>query len=88
MSTELFDIPASLSPRLAWLKNHNVRTHEFISDPGDMRTFNHLGFGRWIAYVGRSVPPHEDSDRLWSNGDTEDEALVNLAVGMKWKLWN
>ena len=53
-----------------------------------MRTFNHLGFGRWIAYVGKSVPPHEDSNRIWANGETEDDALIRLAKGMKWLLWN
>lgn len=86
--SDLFPVEITLSPRLAWLQNHNVRTHEFIADIADMRTFNHLGFGRWIAYVGKTVPPHEDSNRIWSNGDTEDDALVNLAKGMKWKLWN
>jgi len=53
-----------------------------------MDTFNHLGFGRWIAFVGKSIPPHEDSDRIWANGETEDEALARLAKGMRWRLWN
>ena len=87
-SGDWFGDVRALSPRLAWLANHNVKTHEFVSDPKDMRTFNHLGFGRWIAFVGRSVPPHEDSNRIWANGETEDEALVNLASGMGWRLWN
>lgn len=86
--TDLFQIEPTISPRLAWMKNHNVRTHEFKNDPKDERTCNHLGFGRWIAFVGKSVPPNEDSNRIWCNGETEDEALVNLAKGMKWKLWN
>jgi hypothetical protein len=85
---EIFPVEKVLSPRLAWLKNHDVRTHEFTSTPGDDRTLNHLGFGRWIAFVGKSVPPHEDSQRIWSNGETEDEALVSLAKGMGWRLWN
>ena len=84
----LFNLPVQLSPRLAWLKNHDVKTHEFTNDPTDCRTLNHLGFGRWIAFIGKTVPPHEDSNRTWVNGDTEDEALVNIAKLMGWKLWN
>lgn len=86
--TNLLNVEQQLSTRLAWMQNHCVRTHEFTSTPGDDRTFNHLGFGRWIAFVGKSIPPHEDSYRSWSNGDTEDEAIVNLAKSMGWKLWN
>lgn len=86
IESSLFDTPIQLSPRLAWLKNHNVRTHEWKNDPSDRRTFSHLGFGNWVAYVGR-FPGHED-EGCYAEGSTEDEALVNLAKGMKWKLWN
>lgn len=84
--SELFEVPEQLSPRLAWFKNHNVKTHEWRNDPSDERTFSHLGFGRWVAYVGK-FPNHED-EGCYAEGATEDEALVNLARGMNWKLWN
>lgn len=88
MSTELFPVEKILSPRLAWFLNHNVSTHEFRNDPKDELTLNHLGFGRWIAFVGKRIPAHENANRIWANGETEDEAIVNLAKGMRWKLWN
>jgi hypothetical protein len=84
--SDLFKAPKQLSPRLLWFKNHNVKTHEWLNDPKDERTFSHLGFGNWVAYVGR-MPNHED-EGIYAEGATEDEALVNLARGMKWKLWN
>lgn len=77
-----------MTARLAWAEAHNVRTHEFTEDPLELRTYNHLGFGRWIAYVGKSVPWNEDSNRIWSNGETEEKALANLAQHMGWKLWS
>ena len=77
----------SLSPRMAWLKNHDVRTHHFTEDPEKWDSYNHLGFGTWVAYVGKTVPPHEDSERVWSCADSEDDALVNLAKRMGWLLW-
>lgn len=83
---DLFKVPETLSPRLKWFKNHKVRTHEFIEDPSDPKTFNHCGFGRWLAYVGRM--PNNEDEGTWSVGDTEDAALVRLSKMMGWKLWN
>ena len=80
-------MPNPTSPRLAWLASRDIHTHEFTEEPANPRSFNHLGFGRWIAYVGKSVPAHEDSERIWANGDTEDDAIIRLAIGLKWELW-
>ena len=86
MSDLLFDVPVCESPRLRWMKNHRVKTHEFTNDPSDERTLNHLGFSRWVAHVGR-MPAHED-EGVYALGSTEDLALVSLAQGMGWRLWN
>lgn len=86
---ELFSDPLdSLSPRLAWMRNHRVKTHEFTNDPNNERTLNHVCFSRWLAFSPR-MPHHEDDDRTrWAGGETEDEAIVNFAKLMGWKLWN
>ncbi len=81
------ETPKEPNPRLAWLVSRDIRTHEFTADPEKPRTHNHLGFGRWVAFVGKSVPAHEDSVRVWSNGDTEDDAIRRLAAGLQWELW-
>jgi hypothetical protein len=84
---DLFPIGSlQLSPRLQWFKNHNVKTHEFTSTSGDEHSFSHLGFGRWVAFVGRM--PNSEDEGIYAEGDTEDQAIVNLAIGMRWKLWN
>lgn len=85
-STDWFGDVHALSPRLLWFANHRVKTHEFVEDPDRPETFNHCGFGRWLAYVGRM--PNNEDDGIWAVGDTEDEALVRLAKGMGWRLWN
>lgn len=86
MINELFQVPIQLSPRLAWFKNHNVRLHFFSNEGDDPQNYNHCSFGHWFAYVGRM--PNNEDDGIWACGETEDEALVNLSKGMKWKLWN
>lgn len=83
---DLFQIRPQLSPRLAWMKNHNVRLHEFTSDPDDVSTFNHCGFGRWLAFVGKM--PRSENDGTWACADTEDAALVGIAKLNGWLLWN
>jgi hypothetical protein len=83
---ELFKMEKHLSPRLAWMKNHRIRTHEWKQVEGDHNTFSHLGFGRWVAYVGKM--PDLEGEGNYCHGDTEDEAVVNLARANGWKNWN
>ena len=84
----LSDNRLSVNNYFAWLKNHNVGTHHFTETEGRPETYNHLGFGTWVAYVGKRIPPHEDAPGSWSCRDSEDDALVALATMMGWKLWN
>lgn len=83
MSDQLFNVPESLSPRLAWLKKHGVRLHhnpsEFPDDP-------------WCVWLPENeqvetpgIPARED---LCGFGATEEDALCELAKIHNLKLWN
>lgn len=75
----LLEVQPCLSPRLAWLKKHNVFTERLGNQ-------NHLNFSEWVAYVGK-MPATED-EGVWGSGDTEDAAIVSIAKCCGWKLWN
>lgn len=84
MNEELFQLQPTLSPRLKWIAEKQVRTHEHPqSDPP------------WSAWL-----PSQDYGPTWSgcydpsqesdvgHGDTEDEAIVALALKLSIPLWN
>ena len=68
---ELFQ-PAEMrseSPKLRWMRTHNIIT-EFLD----------AGFGcRWYAHCGEFCTQH---------GETEDEALTNLAMALGVRRWD
>lgn len=68
----LFDVPEQLSPRLAWMKKHNIRINENLVSGGDCA---------FSAYM--SGQP----DCEVSYGKTEDDALQNLCIQYGLKLW-
>lgn len=73
--SDLFNIPASKSPRLLWLEKHCITVSFVPADPIAYREF-------WNA-------KHISETRLvMAQGDTEDEALVNLAKELGIRLWN
>jgi hypothetical protein len=85
MSDQLFEVPEQLSPRRKWMLAHNVTTVysaelEDIDDP-------------WCAFVGGmdELSTHglrmEEDGRL-KYGQTENEAICELAKQQGWKLWN
>lgn len=88
----LFDVPETLSPRLAWLKKHEIKTlhRDDLSDEA----------GRWEAYVGeyqfaidetfadRESGFYPDESPFLAWGETEDDAILELAKNNGWKLWN
>lgn len=63
--SELFDLPESLSPRLRWMREHDVQTR-FESHPVTAE------WQRWIAWI-----PQRESLRGW--GATEEDAVRELA---------
>jgi len=69
MNDNLFDVPEQLSPKLQWMKAHNVTTQKHEGD-------NIANGTQWEARVPNGI------------GDTEDEAIVELAKANNWKLWN
>ena len=73
---ELFKIPETLSPRLQWMRDHDVKT---IPDAWD----SFYERERWAAYTGTIA----DMPELYY-GDTEDEAIVDLAKKNNLKLCN
>lgn len=76
---ELFDIPEQLSPRLAWMKEHDVHTYRSpCMEDGDEP---------WSAWIGdfKTTVAHNDD---YETGETEDEALVKLCKRNNLKLWN
>ena len=78
----LFPIPEQPSPRLAWIKRHEVRTEYAKGMPEPWSAWD----GELIACIeaGGSDPKIGG----YATGKTEDEALSNLAIGRGWKLWN
>ena len=85
MSDTLFDLPETKSPRLKWMDEKNVSTH-FNKDvqAGDEDEFSGEPIRPWAAFVGESRFPRPDA----GFGDTEHEAIVDLAIKKGWKLWN
>ena len=83
MNSTLFDLPECPSPRLRWMKEHEITT---LHSP-------QMEEEPWCAYVGvlsdilRECILMETDGRL-CYGDTEQEAVERLARAQGWKLWN
>lgn len=83
--TELFNLPMTLSPRLAWMKEHGIT----VLDHG-----THLKPGAECELTGKTLYRFQASMTNWSFekrygwGDTEVDALVDLAKKAEIKLWN
>lgn len=80
MTDELFEVEESLSPRLAWMQKHKIRTHH----------------APWVEEAPWSAwhPDNESEEGLPMDpeacgyGMNEDEAIVDLAKKLNIKLWN
>ena len=81
---ELFQIAETKSPRLKWLEQKHVTTKNWPGVAhGDEDEFGNEMFP-WTAFVGDVNGLHTTVGA----GDTEHEAIVDLAVKRGWKLWN
>jgi hypothetical protein len=77
MSELLFDnLPVTESPRLKWLRAHNVQTRKNPRIPDDEFP--------WEA-VDNELSLFRESHGI---GATEHDALVDLAIKRKWRMWN
>lgn len=84
MKDTLFDLPVQKSPRLLWLEAHRVTTKHWPGVSfGDEDEFGNEMFP-WTAFVGGV----DDLHIFVGAGDTEQDAIVDLAVKKGWKLWN
>ena len=83
--SELFDIPESISPRLAWIKKHQIETEEF----SDSAVKSGMVVNKWVCRTIQSTFPGS----IWApkdiaGGETEDAAIVAWAKAHGAKLWN
>ena len=70
--TELFDLPETKSPRLCWLEKHGIVTLRGKSDS-------------WAAWL-KAKPTKVD--QTIGYGESEDEAIADLAIKLGLRLWN
>ncbi len=92
------DTGSALSPRLAWLRAHDVSTYftKEFADHGDGPTESpETGeeLYPWAAWVGELSAAIEgknldDNQPGYYTGPTEHEAIVALALARGWPLWN
>lgn len=89
---ELFPTPETLSPRLVWMRRHEIKTLHRDDLPEKA--------GQWEAYIGdyqtavdktindteARFYPDESPYLAW--GETEEDAVLELAKNNQWKLWN
>jgi len=85
---ELFPVAAVTqdSPRLKWLKAHQVQTHHHANiEPGEESPETGETLYPWVACVGPLRLNELRAD--YAFGDTEDEACVALAKAKGWRTW-
>jgi len=81
----LFNLPETLSPRLAWIQKHGIKT-DWNDDAND-----------WVAVLPPKGEEGKTVGELFADhgeylpqayGDTENEAIGGLAQLVGLKLWN
>ena len=85
MSDTLFNMPVCESPRLKWMREHNVSTR-FSKNikVGEEDECSGESLFPWAAFVGEPKFPRPGV----GFGNTEHEAIVELSIRKGWKLWN
>lgn len=69
------ELPVSLSPRMKWMRRKGVVTQEAVNAEGQRY------YMAWTTLESVQQP-------TIGRGKEEDDALVQLAVKMGWRLWN
>ena len=87
MTDTLFDLPETPSPRLNWMRENKIEVVDSGLDhePGDECEITGNQIYRFWAFQSGKRTKSEISE---AGGDTEDEAIVNLAKKLNLKLWN
>jgi hypothetical protein len=87
MRAELFTIMACKSPRLKWLEKNSVKTvHNTEICAGDECSESGETLYPWCAFVG--VDSFPKPEKLVGFGNTEHDAIVDLALKQGLRLWN
>lgn len=88
ITMELFDIPETLSPRLAWMRAHSIHVIDNGPDVGYESENRNWRERRFCAYQGE---PGRTGMFAWYEagfGDTEADAITALAINAGLLLWN
>lgn len=80
--SELFQIEESLSPRLRWMREHQITVTDRGAhiEPGDQCMETGLPLDRFLA--------HSPEFPIPMGGDTELEAIEWMAAALNIPLWN
>lgn len=85
--SELFNVPEQPSPRLAWIKKHQIRTarNDFV-----IKYVAWLPNNDYEPLEGEELtdPRFPNNEKLCGYGDTIDDAIFHLAKRNNTKLWN
>lgn len=84
MADELFpsEAIASESPRLRWMKAHDVHTLDSRIQPEP--------WSAWVGELTAAIAVGGDNPEIggYAVGETEDDAICALAKARGWRLWN
>jgi hypothetical protein len=86
--SELFEIQPCESPRLKWLKKHRVIIEKTSHKVGDEDEFGSECFPFYAVVLAPNGTLSINDLDQWHGGNTEYEALANLAKSKGWLLWN
>lgn len=76
----LFPVPETLSPRIAWIQRHGVKTFHSTGQPPE-----EYPWAAWLMSDEVGGLPRFDS---YATGATEHDAIAELARFKGLKLWN
>lgn len=85
--SELFPIEETLSPRIKWMRHHQIEVVDSGLDhePGDQCEITGNRMYRFWAFQGGKQTKTQIAE---AGGDTEDDAIVALAKKLNLKLWS
>jgi hypothetical protein len=81
---DLIKVPERLSPRLAWMKKHSIKTKFFKENSGKDEFGNIMW--PWYAFDPASTEDLTGDDLC--GGMTENEAIAEFAIRHELNLWN
>jgi len=86
----LFDIPETKSPRLLWIEEHGILTHHAPHCDEDpwMAIIPFDGHKGGIGEIMAEWCGFYEECNAIGYGKTESDAISDLAINLKLKLWN